>query len=1219
MKVSQKSTFSTHLPNHKNFAKWHDGIARGGITAVWRALGLQTGIDPHRGSVGRRFRLLSRTAILIDGGTHYLSPLQLLAYVVLGSPELRGLRPDDWRALHDRAWRSGLTSEAPDGPVRLPPQRPRSPTPNPAPTDTPSPAIPPDEFSEFWRHRASPIAPPSSIANPISRFASSRRLKTAALYDLADREEIAFFTPSALPDRPDWLPAAMRWGLRGRTTHPSLVVPAWSLDGARTNLVARNLDHTTGPKATRATGIQAAGYLYANRLGREALAGRAPTDVIITEGETDWLLWASERPDLAVLGIYSGSGTPELAKRLAAATHAGRRIVLRTDRDTAGDKYAEKLTAALRLVGADLTCVHRALHHPNGTDDSDLWQAGQLDIHRPTADAPPLPTPTADLTESEPWANLPFVPLTAMRGQSGVLARAFGAALIRTDGIATGIATSTGSGKSFTAIAMLAEPAQANIVLLVAPGRVAAVNYRDAFQQAGTEALLYLGRAGSDDDTGRSLGLPHPTLGITTCENGQVLSHSRRGLDVSAACAACPLVATCEARRGTRGQRLDLKAADRGVVILTPQMLPAALDILPEDRIRAVVFDENPGPWTSSITRQTLESLQQHASLLRRRRALGHLADSTPEAPAVDALIDATTILVALLHTSFLHAADHAQTRIERGADIRRLHEPDAIQAAASVWAAAYRDPALSPRHRFPRVRIEALRLLEDLAVNATTVDILSASLDYNTIGRLTPARIVQIKPMPPLPEEVPVVFLDATPQPEAWQAVLGRPIEITGGRLMRHENERATRFHTRNHTATLWSASQRRLAADELSRELDALTPQLTTICRQRQGAGEANPLLVVTAWRNKLDLIERILQAPLEAIGFTVRCIHWFGTDYRGSNEYAGASVLWTLGTPMQNGDQQRLLRRAVQRASDRLVPDVAEETDWTAVTTGALAAITQAAGRARSTIDSQKRPTLFVHSGAEAPACITELISAGQGTDHGQLHANNRTAAYLDAINVPFLSQAFADPALTPRIPDEHRPSKSGIGRMITTLRAAGVRPVHLQVSPTRTVAVYPLESAGLDQLEHAITTVGLSLLDNSDEHDIPTNAMNLPSALGDALGIVLEPDSPPGKGRREAPWSPQVAGFAVYGDRIVEIDGLTETSACFDDGSGGVWLHVSPTALSRPTSQLWVKYVGREVSWRGSPAVVQGAQYGVVWLRCGSRCIGVVPEEIDPTRW
>jgi hypothetical protein len=94
---------------------------------------------------------------------------------------------------------------------------------------------------------------------------------------------------------------------------------------------------------------------------------------------------------------------------------------------------------------------------------------------------------------------------------------------------------------------------------------------------------------------------------------------------------------------------------------------------------------------------------------------------------------------------------------------------------------------------------------------------------------------------------------------------------------------------------------------------------------------------------------------------------------------------------------------------------------------------------------------------------------------------------------------------------------------------------------------------------------------------------------------------------------------VAGFAVYGDRIVEIDGLTETSACFDDGSGGVWLHVSPTALSRPTSQLWVKYVGREVSWRGSPAVVQGAQYGVVWLRCGSRCIGVVPEEIDPTRW
>lgn len=61
---------------------------------------------------------------------------------------------------------------------------------------------------------------------------------------------------------------------------------------------------------------------------------------------------------------------------------------------------------------------------------------------------------------------------------------------------------------------------------------------------------------------------------------------------------------------------------------------------------------------------------------------------------------------------------------------------------------------------------------------------------------------------------------------------------------------------------------------------------------------------------------------------------------------------------------------------------------------VTTGALAAITQAAGRARSTIDPDQKPVLFIHSGTEAPSCITELIEAGQGRDHGQLHANNRT---------------------------------------------------------------------------------------------------------------------------------------------------------------------------------------------------------------------------------
>ena len=124
MIVSQKSTFSTHLFDQKNCATWQDRVARSDIAAVWRALGLQTGTDPHRGSVGRRFRLLSRTALLVDGEPTFLSPLQLLAYVALGSPELRGLRPDDWRTLHDRAWRAGLADEPPDGPVRRPPPRP---------------------------------------------------------------------------------------------------------------------------------------------------------------------------------------------------------------------------------------------------------------------------------------------------------------------------------------------------------------------------------------------------------------------------------------------------------------------------------------------------------------------------------------------------------------------------------------------------------------------------------------------------------------------------------------------------------------------------------------------------------------------------------------------------------------------------------------------------------------------------------------------------------------------------------------------------------------------------------------------------------------------------------------------------------------------------------------------------------------------------------------
>ena len=120
-------------------------------------------------------------------------------------------------------------------------------------------------------------------------------------------------------------------------------------------------------------------------------------------------------------------------------------------------------------------------------------------------------------------------------------------------------------------------------------------------------------------------------------------------------------------------------------------------------------------------------------------------------------------------------------------------------------------------------------------------------------------------------------------------------------------------------------------------------------------------------------------------------------------------------------------------------------------------------------------------------------------------------------------------------------------------------------------------------------------------------------------GNLPGLELEPEPPPGAGGLEPAWSARVGGFAAYGERLVEVEGLTETDACFDDGADGFWLHAPASGLSRPTAALWASEAGREVSWRGTPAVVLGARHGVVWLRCGQRRIGVAPEEVDPIRW
>ena len=95
-------------------------------------------------------------------------------------------------------------------------------------------------------------------------------------------------------------------------------------------------------KRTPASGYLASGLVLANAAGVRVLQERLLTRVIVTEGEPDWLA-ACERWDAPVLGVYSGSWTEEFASRIA----PGSQVVVMTDRDPAGDKYAESIRISL--------------------------------------------------------------------------------------------------------------------------------------------------------------------------------------------------------------------------------------------------------------------------------------------------------------------------------------------------------------------------------------------------------------------------------------------------------------------------------------------------------------------------------------------------------------------------------------------------------------------------------------------------------------------------------------------------------------------------------------------------------------------------------------------------------------------------------------------------------------------------------------------------------
>lgn len=227
--------------------------------------------------------------------------------------------------------------------------RPRPPPPLPAPP----PARPPvDELAVFWTRTCVPVTEDPEVSAWLSE---QRGLSPTTI----DERNLARALPrTARPPR--W---ARFEGASWVETSHRLIVPMYGATGQMESVHARALapKHENGrDKAASVAGAEVRGLVMADALGVLLLAedslgdGTPATElvrrvgIIIAEGEPDFLTWATFYGEAAesapmVLGVVSGSWTDELAAAVPDSTL----VIVRTHRDDAGAKYADRICSTL--------------------------------------------------------------------------------------------------------------------------------------------------------------------------------------------------------------------------------------------------------------------------------------------------------------------------------------------------------------------------------------------------------------------------------------------------------------------------------------------------------------------------------------------------------------------------------------------------------------------------------------------------------------------------------------------------------------------------------------------------------------------------------------------------------------------------------------------------------------------------------------------------------
>ena len=233
------------------------------------------------------------------------------------------------------------------------------------------PSYPPKaEVAALW----AACAPVTSDPDVASWLRDKRAIDPAAVarFDLARclTGETPLFAWSVLGGK-TWLGSGHR-----------LIVPMFDAAGELRSVIGRRVpDPPKGSdikKSVAPKGFQRVGLVMADTPGQSMLAGgHAPPPrglVVVAEGELDVLSWATEAPGGgdAVLGMVQGAWADDVAARIP----DGATLVVATDRDKDGDKYALRVAKSLAERSVKLLRWPLEELAPELGDANDVRRAG---------------------------------------------------------------------------------------------------------------------------------------------------------------------------------------------------------------------------------------------------------------------------------------------------------------------------------------------------------------------------------------------------------------------------------------------------------------------------------------------------------------------------------------------------------------------------------------------------------------------------------------------------------------------------------------------------------------------------------------------------------------------------------------------------------------------------------------------------------------------------